>query len=202
MRFQKRIRYAGLLLVLGLVVAVAPAGCITTIIPPRKIDAPMAVFVLDHGHTTSLVLPDGSGGLLRYAFGDLNYYALGNNAPHRAAVALFWSTQGVLGRKKFEGPPESAAVYHGVRSGIAQLYELRVDRDRVGRLRTRLEQTFRDRRETLVVNQSVDLAFVHYPKSYTYLHNSNHAVADWLRELGCQVEGPAVYARWQVEREP
>lgn len=196
------IRYVGLLVVLSLLGTVAPLGCTTTIVPPRSTDEPTTVFVLDHGHTTSLVLPDASGDLLRYAFGDLNYYALGNDGAHRAAVALFWPTQGVLGRKRFAGPAESAAVERGVRSGIRQLHELQVERGRVDRLRTRLEQVFHEQRETLVVNESVDLTFVHYPQTYSYFYNSNHAVVDWLRELGCRVEGPAVYARWRVERDP
>lgn len=199
---RKWLRYAGLLVVVALAATLAPLGCTTTIVPPSKAGEPTTVFVLDHGHTSSLVLPDASDQLLRYAYGDLSYYALGNDGAHRAAIALFCPTQGVLGRKRFAGPPESAAVDRGVRSGIAQMYELEVERDRADRLRTQLEQVFDERRETLVVNESVDLTFVHYPKTYTYLHNSNHAVADWLRELGCRVEGPAVYARWRVEREP
>lgn len=193
------LRYAGLLVVLSLLVTVAPAGCTTTILPPGNVQEPTTVFVLDHGHTSSLVLPDASGDLLRYAFGDLNYYALNNDGLDRATVALFWPTQGVLGRKRFEGPPEPAAVERGVRLKIDRISELQVERDRVDHLRARLEKVFDDRQQTLVVNELVDLSFVHYPETYSYLHNSNHAVAGWLRELGCRVDGPAVYARWRVK---
>lgn len=198
---RRWLRYACLLMVLVVLVAAAPIGCTTTILLPRAPNAPTPVFVLDHGHTSSLVLPDVEGDLLRYAYGDLNYYALGNDGAHRAAVALFWPTQGVLGRKRLSGPPESAAVKREVRSRIEQLHELRVEREQVDRLRVRLEQVFANQQQTLVANESVGLAFVHYPEPYSYLHNSNHAVATWLRELGCRVDGPAVYARWRVKEQ-
>lgn len=193
------IRYLGLLVVLSVLAAVAPIGCTTTIVPPRHVDRPASVFVLDHGHTSSLVLPDPDRHLLRYAYGDLNYYALNNDGPHRAAVALLWPTQGVLGRKRFAGPAERAAVERGVGSSVEHLYELRVEQESVGRLRTRLEAVFDDQQETLVENELVGLVFVHYPETYSYFHNSNHAVAGWLRELGCRVEGPAIYSRWRIQ---
>jgi len=41
--------------------------------------------------------------------------------------------------------------------------------------------------------------FVPHPHNYTYFHNSNHVTAGWLRELGCDVRGPAVDSRWEVK---
>jgi hypothetical protein len=65
-------------------------------------------------------------------------------------------------------------------------------------LHAELERTFADHTDTALFNDAYHLTFVHHPRSYTYFYNSNHMVADWLRELGCQVRGPAYHSRWNV----
>jgi hypothetical protein len=34
---------------------------------------------------------------------------------------------------------------------------------------------------------------------YCILHNCNHVTAGWLRDLGCEVHGPAMFSHFQVK---
>jgi hypothetical protein len=41
--------------------------------------------------------------------------------------------------------------------------------------------------------------FVHHQRRYTYFFHSNHMLAAWLEQLGCQLRGPAYGSQWSVE---
>lgn len=174
------------------------AGCATTVHPPATPAEPVEVYLLDHGRTSSVVLPVDDDALVRYAYGDWRWYALGETSPARAVAALFWPTRGALGRESIAGPPSEAAVRAGVGAEIDALHPLRVGRAGVAALAARLDAMFERRLDTLVVRETSGLAFVHHPVPYTALHSSNRVVAGWLRELGCRVRGPALLSRWRV----
>lgn len=185
------------LVVLALLLA---SGCSTVIVPPAAPVQPVNVFVLDHGRTQSLVLPGAGGELARFAYGDWNWYALGNTGVVDGARALFWPTQGTLGRQTFHAP----ATPHGVREALraaadVNLLSITVARAEVERLRSRLAAEHQAGAEIASV-VAHGLTFVPHPQRYTYFANSNHAVAGWLRELGCDIRGAAFHSRWRVER--
>lgn len=186
-------------LALAIGLLLSPMGCTTRITPPVDPADPTAVFVLVHGRTTSLVLPSDDGGMIRYAYGDWNYYALGNSGLLDSARALVWPTSGALGRKAMPGPHDPRNAKDQVGVVTDELYELHVSHADVQSLRARLDRLHEQGRDQLVVNEENDFDFVPHPETYTYFHNSNHLVARWLRELGCDVRGPAFAARWAVE---
>ncbi|MEX0744387.1 MAG: hypothetical protein WD118_02190, partial [Phycisphaeraceae bacterium] len=101
-RFAKRALLIALLVVLLLV---WPVGCTTVVTPPGGLVDPVAVYVIDHGHTPSLVLPAPGGGMTRYVYGDWRYYALIQDDTLTGLRALCWPTQGTLGRAAMHGPP-------------------------------------------------------------------------------------------------
>lgn len=179
-----------------------PLACTTVVVPPAGVAEPVPVFLLDHGRTPSLVLPGESAGMVRYAYGDWDYYALGNTGWWSGAKALFWPTQGALGRRELAAAPHADNVRRHVRVGIENLYTLQIERRDVARLRERLDAVYRAHLNTRLDNPSADLAFVHHPRSYTYFRNSNHVLAEWLEALGCQTRGPAYYSRWRIEPPP
>jgi hypothetical protein len=185
-------------LMLGLV---STPGCVTVLVPPaaHRLQDPVAVYVLDHGRTPSLVLPDGrGGGMTRYAYGDWNWYALEKRRLLDGIAALFLPTRGAVGRKDLPGPPTPAGVREQVPIPIDHLHVLLVEREAALRLRTRLDRIFEQNQQTLVFNEADGLEFVHHPRRYCALSNSNHALADWLREIGVRVRGPAAFSRWAV----
>jgi hypothetical protein len=185
-------------LLLALVSAPGLPGCVTTtIIPPPAPADPVNVFVLDHGRTTSLAIAASDGGILRYAFGDWNYYALRKNDSLHGLAALLWPTQAGLGRSELEGPATLDSVRRQM-PGLEAIHPVRVERALALPFERKMEALFYSRRETRVDNDVYRLSFVHHPRPYTVLWNSNHAVASWLRELGCQTRGWPARASWRV----
>lgn len=195
-------RPASLLPLLAAGGALLLGGCTTAVHPPPSPPAAEAVevYLLDHGRTSSLVLPVADGDLRRWAYGDWRWYALGRRTPATAVAALSWPTRGALGREELAGPPGVETVRAGVAVEIDALHPLRVGRAAVEALAARLEGLFERQIDTLVVNGESGLAFVHHPVPYTLRHSSNRKVAAWLRELGCEVDGPALLSRWRVGR--
>lgn len=176
----------------------ASGGCTTTLVPPADVREPVSVFLLDHGRTPSLVLPAADGGMIRYAYGDWQWYALRRTGALNAIPALLWPTRGTLGRGELAGPADDASIRRQVHVGIEHLYEIRVESEAVQRLRETLDGIYHENLDTLIVTESVGLSFTHHPQSYCALHNSNHVVADWLRQLGVQTRGITCVSTWRV----
>ncbi len=175
-------------------------GCATVVVPPDAKTDGVRAFLLDHGRHTSLVLPTASGHIVRYSYGDWDYYALAETGPYRGSSALFWPTQGALGRRELAGPPAANAVRQQVKVPIVHLYSLIVKRGDVEALRRRLDGIFNSNIDTALYNPLYDLYFVHDPQPYNITHDSNREVANWLTQLGCQVRGgPALLSNWKIQ---
>lgn len=185
--------------VLILLLSAILSGCGTTlIVPPAEPRDPAAVFVLDHGRHTSLVLSAADGTLHRYAYGDWAYYAERDTSLLRGLAALLWPTPGALGHRQLAGPATASAVRQQVRVPIVDLHSLQVERDRVETLRNRLDMLIA-RAEVSLPAPDVDLVFVPHPSDYSLAHNSNQVVADWLSELGCEVSRRPVLSGWRLQ---
>ena len=187
-------------LFLGVIVVahVVPYAIPTTVVPPTALDDPATVFLVDYGRTPSIVLTDGSDTMVAYAYGDWRYYALRQQGIREGVAALMWPTQAGLGRKEIVGAPTAGTVRAGIGSGIEELHAFQVERQAVLRLRARLEELFHTQVST--ATESYGMTFVHHPAAYTYWSNSNRMTAEWLRELGCEVNGPALSSSWRVGR--
>lgn len=177
----------------------ALSGCTATVVPPAEVDEPRTVYLLDHGRTSSLVLPINDG-MVRYAYGEHRWYALEQTFVLRAFPAMLWPTQGTLGRKRIDAPASASAVRRHVLVNIDYLHELRVEAEHVRELLDELHEHYAaSAAEAGVISTpSRDLEFVRVAPSYHLLHNSNHVSADWLEALGCEVRGPRVLSRWRV----
>jgi len=188
------------ILLLGTLLAVLslPLACTTRVIPPPSPLDPATVIIVDHGDTPSLVLPAADTGMVRYAYGEWQWYALSNTGYVRALPTLLLPTQGTLGRKEMDGAIDEATVASRMTIGFQRMHRIEVERAAVDRLRNRLDAIFKQNHQTLVFNRTRDLHFVHHPRRYTYFFNSNHMLASWLEELDCEVQGPAFVSRWQI----
>jgi len=186
------------MVVAGLALLLAPMACTTTIRPPAAVEQPERVVLLDHGRHSSLVLPDGRGGFIRYAYGDWTWYARSRTGVLEAIQALLLPSKAGLGRARFAGPLDAGTVDRRTGVVIEQSWTIRVEAARVRGLRSDLEATFEAGRKRAVENPRFGLTFAPHPSAYSYFQNSNHRAAAWLRELGCEVSGPAFAARWRV----
>jgi hypothetical protein len=173
-------------------------GCAVRLDLPRQLSEPVPVFLLDHGRHSSLVLPAESGGLVRYSYGDWQYYALGRTGLASGFSALFGDTQAALGRRELPGARTAANVRSQVRIGIEQLIELRAEASDVLRLREKLDDLYQAALPVRIYNAQMDLDFVPHPEPYTLSHNSNLMVAKWLEALGCRVRGLPILSNWRV----
>ncbi len=192
----ERLKHAPLL-ALALLVLVS---CATTVIPPASVSDPETVVVLTHGKSSSLVLPNDGPGMTRWAFGDWRYYARGRTGPFESAAAVLWPTQGTLGRQRIElAPARLDDLVAGLEIGIDDAFPLLVERAAVDSLRQRLQSVFEANRETLLYNPAPRLEFVHHPEPYTLFNSSNRKVAQWLRDLGCEISGVPLLSNWRVE---
>ncbi len=177
------------------------SGCATTIVPPASVDRPQSVFVLDHGRHSSLVLPHPDG-FVRYAYGDWGWYAEVDTGWMEAIRAVLLPSRAGLGRSLTDGTATQEGVREGLRVGIQEIHEVEVETDRVTALRSSLEALHRENYSSVKYNAVYDLAFVEHPEAYAFWNNSNHKLAEWLRQLGCTIEGTAFWASWKVQRRP
>ncbi len=180
-------------IVAAVVAATALASCTTSIIPPADPPDPVSVFILDYGRHSSLLLPEaGAQTLVEYAYGDWNWFALDRSKWYHVAPTLFWPTRGALGQRRLHVESDPEAILLVV--GCEQVVEVTVSAQKANDLSAELHSQFERHRETLRDQPLYDLRFVHSEMAFHLFHNCNHNLADWLRELGCEVRGPAMTA--------
>ena len=189
-----RARFGALLLCCALL-----GGCAATrVIPPATPAEPTAVFLLDHGRHSTLILPHGDG-MVRYAYGDWNWYAKVETGVFAGSSAVLFPSRAALGRRVLKGPATVGGVRRHLAVGFQHIHPLTVEAARAEALRRDLDALFFASAEAPRENTIYDLAFVPHPRPYSAFENSNHEIAKWLRELGCEVEGTAFWANWRVE---
>lgn len=183
-------------------VSLSLLGCAGTITPPDELALknPRPVFLLDHGRHSTLVLTREDGSLVRYLYGEWRWYALQETGFFRAWPTLLVPTQGALGRRELMGPPTSINIRQQIPVAIQAIHELAVEADHSDALDRRLEQRFENAIHTRHYNRDYDLEFVHDSRNYTLFYNSNHVVADWLREMELAVNGNPIWGLWRLER--
>lgn len=87
-----------------LIVAWSLAGCAATIVPPSVVAEPAKVGVLDHGRHASLIVEvPGTPAMIRYSYGDWQWYALQKTGVTEATSAVLGPTQAALGRRELVG---------------------------------------------------------------------------------------------------
>lgn len=178
--------------------AVFLSACGFTVIPPPSPSNPAPVFLLDHGGHASLVLP-ADNGMVRYSYGDWNWYVLRRTGVTEGSRALFRSTPAGLSRKILSASPTAESVQRTLGIEIENIFLISADVERIARLRDRLDDIFDQNRQSLHHDPTFDLDFVRHPEPYSLGHNSNTVVAEWLRELGAEVRGGGPFSRWTIK---
>lgn len=174
-------------------------ACTTKLSPPVSVTTPRSVYVLDHGHHTSLVLSDASGHYYRYAYGDWRYYALTETGPWSGLRALLTPTQAALGRREFTADGSVQNIIRAAGVTTERVIELQVEAERVDALHQQLEQIYQDNLPTRHRQPAHNFDFVKHPQPYTLRHNSNRMVADWLTQMDVTVSRRPTVTTWQLE---
>jgi hypothetical protein len=172
------------------------AGCSITVRPPAAPADPIVVVLIDYGHHSTVILPVPGGEWVEYAYGEWDYFALNKTDLCTGMIALCCPNQGALGRR-VHPRMEVGDLLDGVRA--EERFPVTVSRERAEALRRRLEDRFQRRIDTQVYSAVHRLKFVKDDDTYICWHNCNHAVAEWLEELGCEVSGWACFSEFCVE---
>jgi len=167
---------AGLLLAAPLLLN----ACVATIHPPENPRLPCEVFLLENARHVGIVLPDGSGGLVEFGFGEFKWYARMEDAWYRVFPALLWPTRGCLGRRQVR--PAGSGPFPGGR-----LTPMTVGEAEARILYESLERRFEEGLDTLVYNGAYGLEFVEDPESFWLFRNCHDATAEWFERLGCRI---------------
>lgn len=172
-------------------------GCSATIIPPTNPINPAVVFVTDYGRHSSLLLPAPQGHYVEYAFGDWGWFALRHTNSSDAIGTLFFSGHSALGRRQlflYDDNPADVAKW----TGATTVLKLDAASDKITALREQLDALYDKHIDTLTYQPASRLWFVQYDGGYNLFHNCNHVTADWLRELGCRIQGSAMLSKFKL----
>lgn len=167
----------------------ALTGCATAVdCPPVEGNARIVV-LLDHGRHASLVIEDSAGTPIRYSYGDRRWYADEDFSLRSGFSALFRSTPAVVTRIAIDAPPDAAAIARMSGWVNEHIYAFEVDAKHADALLKRLDLLFGD---------DTDGFIAPHPQPYSASANSNHRVASWFAELGCDVEQRSPFSRWRT----
>ena len=174
------------------------SACVTTVRPPPVSANARPVFLLVSGNHANLVLTAQDGQLVRYSYGEWEWYAEDNTGLWRGIAALFWPTRATLGRRELSGAPADENVRRQIPWVIDAFHRIEVPGESVDTLKSELDGLFVAARPTLKYRADYDLELVTHPQPYSLFNHSNSMVAQWLRELGCEVRGAHLLTRWKV----
>ncbi len=166
--------------------SVALAGCIHSIRPPADVRDPVSVFVADYGYHAGLILPRGDAQAVEWAYGQWDWFVLNRDEWYRAPGAVLMEQPAALGSREIYAAPTAEELEAELKMPLT---EVEVESSLVEGLRSRLDAIFNRPGASKVYNPKVLMAFVPYPQPYSGSRNCNTMVADWLRELGCDVTG-------------
>lgn len=176
---------------LGLVF-LAHGGCATTVQPPPSNADAVRVYLTDYGRHSSLLIYTSEQVFNEYAFGDWDWFALGQTKPGDAVRAMLFSRASTLGRRQIRLAPDAPAGIVARLIGAKHAVWFKVPRARAEGLVQRLDSLFERYRNTMTYNVDSDMWFVRYDGGYWGCYNCNHLTRSWLESLGCAVRGPAL----------
>jgi len=170
----------------------------TVLFPSSSVADQRSVFVIDHGTHSSLAIETSSGEMLRFAFGDMRYYATRDTSLGSGAAALFWPTPSTLGRGELLGPASIEKLQSQLRVVVEVIYQLEVPSSKADELISKLDAIYFAGEQDHIAVPAYGLVFAPHPDSYFWVNNSSSVIAGWLRELGVRVFGWGLIASWRV----
>jgi hypothetical protein len=184
-------------LLLLLVLCLSGVGCAPTkIVPPPPSGDDIPVFITDYGRHSSLLLRAPAGHYNEYAFGDFNWFALNRTGVCDGARALLWSAGATVGRRQLELIDDPDAVASDTQA--AKVIRIKAPRAKVYALVDQLDTKYFARHHTITYNPASSMWFVRWREPYNGCHNCNHLTARWLRALGCDIQGLAIFSKFRI----
>jgi hypothetical protein len=155
------------------------------------------VYLCDYGVHSSLLLPVARGRYVEYLYGDWNWAALCHNSWLDALGAIFWSRQSTLGRRYVTQIPGQAMPIPP--DGAKTEIPIAVNGDDCQKVLSEMATRWKSQRATALPEPTNgDFWYVKDSQPYNWLHDCNLNTADSLREMGCQIQGYAVWSKFKV----
>ena len=172
-------------------------GCAWTVRPPSALTDPVPVWITEYGKHCRVALPAGDSTFTEYGFGEWHYYALeerGWLSTLRAGAGL---GSGAFSRRTLI--PAADGTLGPRQTGGTRSERIAVERTQADRLRRELDARWQRNQDQVRIRQVDAVPVSHDPARYHLFENSNHATANWLRQLGCQVRGFPLMANFRLE---
>jgi len=176
-------------------------GCVS-VYPQKVAVIPTAVYVTDYGIHSSVIIPNGDGRFVEYAFGDWYYAALNHDWPNDALGALLVSFKSGFGRRFIESTPDLKPS--STQPEPERIQVIYVSRDEVETVRRNLDERYRRNLAKasgkVVHNPENNMDFVPDDERYSFYNNCNDLTARCLRQMGCELKGVVGFSKFQVVR--
>lgn len=183
---------------IGVFLLLAVGGCAATVYPQSNPVKPTAVYVADYGIHSSLLLPNGDGRYVEYAFGDWNFAAMNHCWPQDALGALLISFQSALGRRYITLEPGETEP-HPMHPAPHSIQVVDASYDRVMRVVREMDARYNRNTSIVMHNPDNDMDYVKDSEHYWVANNCNHLTARCLEEMGCDVRGFVMLSKFAVE---
>lgn len=170
----------------------------TVLFPPGNPSDPRSVFLIDHGTHSSIAIETSSNEMLRYAYGDLRYYANRDTSLSSGVAALLWPTPSTLGRGKLDGPITSESLLRQLNVVVEVIYEFEVEGARAEQMILELDEIHARTPAEHIEVPAYGLVFSPHPVDYFWGNNSSSVIAGWLKGMGVGVFGWGLIASWNV----
>jgi hypothetical protein len=174
------------------------SGCAWRVIPP-EVRGGVPVVLSQYEWHTRLALPDGTVAFYEYGFGEWNFYGLEREGFFSGFRAITGLGKGAISRRKL--PYTLSEFEFALAAGSNRSARFYVERGLAEDLRGELERRWQSNADSRVVRAWDGIPVSRDRAAYHLFANSNHAVANWLRRLGCQVSGNTLTSRFKVANE-
>jgi hypothetical protein len=171
-------------------------GCRTTVTPPQDVRDPVTVAFTDYGRHTSIILPVKQNEWAEYAAGDWAFFALGHNDVLSGLRALLGIGDWTIGRRYLNFSPTLPGAAQKL--GVARVVTFRAERSYSDTLHESLDAIFKAHRDQVFYSSYSGLYHVIGSEHYYIFHNCNHSTANWLRLLGCDVDGSSITSSFDL----
>jgi hypothetical protein len=195
-RGNRRLRALSWALIVCALTFAGLSSCAWKVVPPAHLAEPVPVYLSEYGRHTRLALPDGASAFLEYGFGEWNFYGLEKEGAWSALRAITGFGEGALSRREL--PYTRVESNFAKAAGSSRSAQLLVERSLAENLREELESRWRSNAGFVTVRAWDQIPVSRDPARYHLFGNSNHAVANWLRRLGCRIRGCPITSNFQV----
>jgi hypothetical protein len=171
-------------------------GCAWRVVPPPEVRDGVPVVLSQYEWHTRLALPDETFAFYEYGFGEWNFYGLEKEGFFSGLRAITGLGKGAMSRRRL--PYTLSESEFARAAGSNRSSRFYVERGLAEGLRGELQRRWQSNADSRVVRTWDGIPVSRDRAGYHLFANSNHAVANWLRRLGCRVNGNTLTSRFKV----